>query len=74
MTKKKQGMDEDALGGLFDSIDLVYEDDLPKSQAEEPQAPVKDEVPDATNAAVPGEGADETNEAPADETTEEMPE
>ena len=31
MTKKKQGMDEDALGGLFDSIDLVYEDDLPEA-------------------------------------------
>lgn len=69
MTKKKQGMDEGALGGLFDSIDLVYEDDLPEAQAEAPQAQAADAVPETEDAALDEEAAEETNEEPSDETS-----
>ena len=72
MTKKKQGMDEDALGGLFDSIDLVYEDDLPEAQAEESQAQATDAAP-AVPAAVAEEVAEGTNEAPSEEASGETP-
>ena len=63
MTKKKQGMDEDALGGLFDSIDLVYEDDLPEAQAEESQAQATDAAP-AVPVAVAEEVAEGTKRRP----------
>ena len=72
MTKKKQGMDEDALGGLFDSIDLVYEDDLPEAQAEESQAQATDAAP-AVPVAVAEEVAEGTNEAPSEEASGETP-
>ena len=74
MTKKKQGMDEGALGGLFDSIDLVYEDDLPEAQAEAPQAQAADAVPETEDAALAQEAAEETNEEPSDETSGETSE
>ena len=74
MTKKKQGMDENALGGLFDSIDLVYEDDLPEAQAETEPAPATDAVPETEDAAVVEEAADGTNEGASDETSGEASE
>lgn len=68
MAKKKQGLDDESLGGLFDSIDLVYDlDGENASLQDEAQADANEPVKVETSATMSDESADRSSETLSEE-------